>query len=107
MAGAILHARAMVTCSHGGSATPTATNARVLVSGKLTVLLSTPYAIANCPYKVAPGNPSPCVTGTWITGSTRVFSLGQPLVLQSGESTCVPNGTPLLSTGSQVRVVAA
>ena len=107
MPGAFLHAGATVTCSHGGSATPTATNARVLLSGRPSVLASTAYAITNCPHMGPLGNASPCVTGVWITGSTRVFSLGQPLVLRSGESTCVPNGTPLLAIGSQVRVVGA
>ena len=107
MSGNLLHAGAVVTCSHGGSAIPTATNARVTVSGKPTVLLSTHYAIANCPHRAPPRIPSPCLMGTWLTGSTRVFSHGQRLALQSGKSTCVPNGTPLLPAETQARVVAA
>ena len=107
MSGTLVDAGAIVTCSHGGSATPTATNARVIVNGMPTVLLSTPYAIANCPHMDVPATPLPCLTGTWLTGSTRVFSRGQPLVLRSGMSMCVPNGTPLLSIGNHARVIAA
>jgi hypothetical protein len=105
MPGAFLHAGATVICSHGGFATPTTTYTRVLLSGMPAILLSTPYTITNCPHMASPTVRSPCLTGTWLTGSTRVLSYGQPLVLRSGTSTCVPNGAPLLAIGSQARVV--
>lgn len=103
MPGPLLHIGALVTCSHAGVATPTAPNPRVMVSGQPAVTLPTPYAIAGCSL-TASGNP--CVTGTWTVGSTRVTSNGQPLVIASGVSTCVSNGTPMLPSSFQVRVVA-
>jgi uncharacterized Zn-binding protein involved in type VI secretion len=103
MPGPLLHFGAMVTCSHVGVATPTAPNPRVLVSGQPTVTLPTPYAIAGC--SLTPSG-SPCLTGTWTLGSTRVTSNGQPLVIATGMSTCVSNGTPMLVASSQVRVIA-
>ena len=64
MPGPLLHLGATVLCTHGGTATPTAPNPRVLVSGQPTVTMSAPYVIAGCPLNVG-GSPVPCVTGQW------------------------------------------
>lgn len=104
MPGPLLHLGALVTCSHAGVATPTAPNPRVTVSGQPTVTQPTPYAIAGC--SLTPSG-SPCVTGTWTTATVRVTSNGQPLVIATGLSTCVSNGTPMLVASSQPRVIAS
>jgi hypothetical protein len=93
-------------CAHGGQAMPTAPNPRVLVSGQPTVLMSAPYSVAGCPFNVS-GSPVPCVTGQWVVAAMRVFSTGQPLVLMDSQAVCVPNGTPLLPTVTQVRVIGS
>jgi hypothetical protein len=103
MPGPLVHFGALVTCTHAGPALPGATNPRVLVSGQPTVTQPTPYAIAGCALSSS-GNP--CVTGTWTSAATRVTSNGQPLVIASGTSTCAPNGTPLLVSSVQARVIA-
>ena len=61
----LLHLGAQVLCSHGGMATPTSPNPRVLLSGQPSVVLSTPYVIAGCPFNVG-GTPVPCVSGQWL-----------------------------------------
>jgi hypothetical protein len=103
MPGPLLHVGAIVTCMHAGLATPTAPNPRVLVSGQPTVTQPTPYAIAGCSLT---SSGSPCVTGTWTSASLRVTSNAQPLVIATGLSTCVANGTPMLVASAQPRVVA-
>ena len=103
MPGPLLHVGAIVTCSHLGVATPGAPNGQVLVSGQPTVTQPTPYAIAGCSLS---STGSPCVTGTWTMATTRVTSNGQPLVIATGMSTCVSNGTPMLVSSSQTRVIA-
>jgi hypothetical protein len=35
-----------------------------------------------------------------------VTSYGQPLVIDTGQAVCAPNGTPLLPVATQVRVAA-
>jgi hypothetical protein len=106
MPGPLLHVGASVICVHGGTATPTAPNPRVLVGGQPTVLMTAPYAIAGCPF--APGGTSvPCVTGMWTVAATRVTSNGQPLVLMDSQSICVPNGTPLVPLSAQTRVIGS
>lgn len=105
MPGFLLHVGASVLCSHAGQATPTAPNPRVLVLGQPTVFITGPYAVAGCPL-VPPPLP-PCVTGQWLIGTFRVTSNGQPLVVQTGVSICIPTGTPLLPLVMQTRVIAS
>jgi hypothetical protein len=105
MPGPILHLGATVMCSHGGQATPTAPVPRVLVSGQPVATITAPYAVAGCAF-VPPGGNGPCATGQWLVGAVRVLAMGQPLALQSGASTCVPTGTPLLPIAAQPRVIA-
>lgn len=104
MAGFLLHQGATVLCSHAGQATPSAPNPRVMVSGQQTVLIAAPWIIAGCPL-VPPPLP-PCVSAQWVTGTLRVTSMGQPLVVQSGVAISIPNGTPLLPVVMQTRVIA-
>jgi len=106
MPGPLLHVGATVLCAHGGTATPTAPNPRVLVGGQPTVTLATVYAIAGCPFNVG-GSPLPCVTGQWLVAATRVFSSGQPLVLMDSQALCTPNGTPLMPVVAQTRVIGS
>lgn len=102
MPGFLLHLGAIVTCAHMGQAQPTAPNPRVLVSGQPVTTLAAPYAVVGCPF--VPVAPSPCITGQWITGATRVFASGQPVLLQSSQAVCVPNATPLIIMATQTRV---
>lgn len=105
MPGPILHTGAVVTCTHGGQATPAMPMARVTVSGMPVATLPGPWVVAGCAF-VPPAGNGPCVTGQWTVGATRVLVMGQPVVLQSGMSTCVPTGTPLLPISAQTRVIA-
>jgi hypothetical protein len=102
MPGYLAHQGATVICAHGGQAQPSAASPRVRLSGQAAVLLPTPYVIVGCP--LPPTAPGPCTAGTWTAGTTRVRSLGQPLVIQGGTGTCVPTGAPLLVTAVQPRV---
>jgi hypothetical protein len=104
MPGPVLHLGATVTCSHAGPAQPLAPLPRVLVSGQPVVTLASPYAVTGC---ALTGTPTPpCVTGQWVAGAVRVLAGGVPLALLSGQSVCVPTGTPMLPLAAQPRVVA-
>lgn len=83
---------------------PTVPNPAVTLDTMPSCLLSDPWTIAGCP-GVPPSIP-PCATAQWTTGTTRVTSFGQPLVVQGGEATCVPTGTSLFPTVTQLRVAA-
>jgi len=98
MPGFLVHVGAQVMCSHGGQAQPTAPNPRVTVSAQPTVTIAPPYAVAGCTLPPPIAANGPCVTATWLTGSTRVLANGQPLVVQSSSSICAPTGTPLMIT---------
>jgi uncharacterized Zn-binding protein involved in type VI secretion len=105
MAGLILHAGATVTCSHAGTATPTATNPKVTLSGQAVATVG-PYNVAGCTLPPPPNGNGPCVTGQFTTASTKVTSNGQPVLVTPAPSTCVPTGTPLVVTATQSKVSA-
>ncbi|MBE1273629.1 MULTISPECIES: hypothetical protein [Enterovibrio] len=107
MPGNLLHVGATVMCSHGGQANPTVPNPRVMVSGNATVLQTAPYTVAGCAMPPPTAGNGPCVTAQWVTGTVRVLSLGQPLVLNTSQSVCAPTGTPLIPSVVQPRVVAS
>jgi hypothetical protein len=104
MPGLMLHLGATVLCAHGGQAMPTAPNPRVSLSGQPSVLMTAPYVVAGCPFPPVSGGP--CVTAQWITGTVRVTSNGQPLLIQTSQAICAPTGTPLLPVAMQTRVIA-
>jgi hypothetical protein len=104
MPGLMLHLGATVLCAHAGQAMPTAPNPRVTLSGQPSVLMTAPYVVAGCPFPPVSGGP--CVTAQWITGTVRVTSNGQPLLIQTSQAICAPTGTPLLPVAMQTRVIA-
>lgn len=104
MPGFMLHAGATILCAHGGQAQPTATNPRVTVSGMPIVTLAAPHAVVGCPFATA--TPQPCLTANWTVGALRVTSLGVPVLVQSSQAICAPNGTPLTVVAVQTRVSA-
>jgi hypothetical protein len=106
MPGPLLTVTSTVLCAHGGTASATAPNPRVLLDGQPSVLMSAPWVIAGCPFNVS-GSPVPCVTGQWTVAATRVTSNGQPVVLMDSQAVCVPNGTPMLPVVAQTRVIGS
>lgn len=106
MPGPILHVGATVLCSHGGQATPSSPNPRVVVGGLPVVPLTSPYLVAGCAFPPPPAANGPCVTGQFMTAAVRVKSLGIPLLLMDSMSVCAPTGTPLIPTVAQPRVIA-
>ncbi len=104
MPGPLVHLGATFTCSHGGTATPTAPQPRVLVGGQPVVTQPTPWLVAGCGF-VPPGGNGPCVSATFVTAATRVLVAGSPVVLLDSLSTCTPTATPLIPVQAQTRVV--
>lgn len=106
MPGFLVQVGAQVLCSHGGQATPTVPNPRVTVNGQPTVLVTAPYVVAGCTLPPPTAANGPCVTAQWMSGTTRVTSNGQPLLVQSSQAICAPTGTPLMIVMTQTRVSA-
>jgi len=106
MPGFLVQVGATVLCSHGGQAQPTVPNPRVLLGGQPSLTMTAPFLVAGCALPPPPAANGPCVTATWLNGTTRVFSNGQPLLAQSSQSICAPTGTPLIILLTQLRVTA-
>ncbi len=96
----VLNLGATVVCSHGGQATPLSPHRRVLVTGQPAATIASRYVVVGCPLT------PPCAVGQWLTGATRVLVGGSPLAVQSGASTCMPSGAPMLPVAVQSRVTA-
>jgi hypothetical protein len=105
MPGPILTVGSVITCSHGGMAQATAPNPRVHASGMPIVTMAAPHAIAGCVFNIS-GAPSPCVTANWVVGAVRVLALGMPVLVQTSQAVCVPNGTPVIVSATQPRAMA-
>jgi hypothetical protein len=106
MPGPLLHVGATVLCAHGGQAQPTVPNPRVTVMGMPTVTLSSPYVVAGCAFPPPTAGNGPCVSAQFVTGTVRLTSLGQPLLIMTSQAICAPTGTPLIPSVAQTRVVA-
>lgn len=104
MASALLAMNSTVLCSHGGQAQASTPASRVLLGGTPAVLVAGPWTMAGCPFP--PNAGGSCATALWSTGTVRVTSMNQPLVLSSGSATCVPTGVPLMPVAFQLRVMA-
>jgi hypothetical protein len=86
-------------------AVPTDPSRVVLVSGMPIATIAAPYSITGCAF-VPPAGNGPCATGQWMVGALHVTSNGQPVAILSGESTCVPTGTPMIPKSMQNFVIA-
>ena len=104
MPGFLVHVGATVQCAHLGTAQPTAPVARVMVSGQPITSIAAPYGVAGCTNPSITSGAPPCATAQWTKGASRVFALGQPVVLLDSQATCTPTGTPLLIMVTQTRV---
>jgi hypothetical protein len=102
--GALVQQGATVQCAHGGQAQPSTPAPRVSLAGQKAVALPSPWTVSGC--TLPPQAGGPCATATWTSGTVRVTTSGQPLVVQGGSATCVPTGTPLTVASAQTRVTA-
>ena len=118
MPGLLMHVGAVMKCTHGATATVAPSQPRVVVNGQPVATMSSPIAVALCPFQVPIGTgtkPQPCVTVKWGMASARFLVNGQPAALlpapgpapavcQSVEQ--IPQGPPTVST-IQTRVVGS
>ncbi len=98
MPGPIAHMNNVAICPHGGQLQDIPTNARVLVNGQPVALFTDQSIIAGCAFVVG-GVPQPCLRVQWLVPSTRVFVMGQPVLLQPSTGLCLgptqaPQGPP-------------
>jgi hypothetical protein len=101
----LLHLDATVTCAHPpGRAEPMTTSPRVKVGGKPVTTQPTTYTVSGCTQPPPPTANGPCATAQWSSGATRVKAGRVPVLLSNSQATCLPTGTPLLISVTQVRV---
>lgn len=104
MPGFLVTTATIILCAHGGKVSPVGINPRVKIMGQPVLFQSGPGVIAGCPNPPPPTSTGPCITASWLTGSLRVRSMGQPLLLTDSQSVCTPTGTPATIVPAQMRV---
>ncbi len=104
MPGPLLTVGSVIMCAHGGMAQATAPNPRVLAAGQPVVTMAAPHTVVGCVFNVS-GAPSPCVTAAWVVGAVQVLASGQPVLLMDSQAVCAPNGTPVIISVTQPRVI--
>lgn len=106
MPGFLLHAGITLRCSHGGAATPVASDSRVTVSGQAIVPQASTFVITGCALVETNPGSDRCVTARFVTASSRVKASGIPVLLHTSQAVCLPTGTPLQIVQTQTRVTA-
>jgi hypothetical protein len=91
---------ATVVCAHLGQAAPFSVSPRVRLGGRAAIAQPSPWKVDHC----SPPSGPPCATASWTSGSGRVTSMGEPLVVQGGTATCQPTLVPLTVQVVQTRV---
>ena len=99
----ILNKAATGTCSHGGSASPTAGIPRVKLGGTEVLTVATQFTVSGCSNMLGQ-SPFPCVIGIVPVGATRVKVMGVPVLLDSGKPQNVPTGVATTIINTQMRV---
>ena len=103
MPGFIFHQGTQVQCVHGGLVQLTSVSSRVTINKQPVAIQQVPSSVSGCGNPTPPG---PCVTAQWVTASTRVKSMGMPVLLLDSQAVCAPNGTPVIVRTTQNRVTA-
>ena len=116
MPGYLLTMSCMVTCAHGGKASPTTPNSRVKIMDSPVPMPSGPFVVAGCPMTIPPPagpGPTPCIQANYLppTLTLRVKSMGQGLLCQTsmtGPAVTTPPSPPApllpVSFAGQTRV---
>lgn len=91
MPGNILTTGSTVLCTHGGSATLTTANTKVMSDNMQALLESDVHMVAGCPFQIpiGPGTkPSPCIRIEWSVGTTQLQINGVAVLVQSSIGKC-------------------
>lgn len=109
MGSRVLTVTTVAMCPHGGQASFTAGQSRVLVDGAPALVVTDSATIAGCPFMIG-NTPSPCLTVRWLGPATRVTAGGTPVLLDTSTGLCLspasaPQGSLQIS-GVQSKVTA-
>ena len=103
MPGPLLTTAATITCTHGGMAKLTTTNARIQ-AGAAVLLESDVHTVTGCPFTLPSGTSSPCVRIEWSAGAGSVSIGGGKALVSSSVGKCLnaasaPQGLALVVPG--------
>ena len=89
MPGHILTTASTVMCTHGGQATLTTSNVKLMVDGAPALLESDIHTVAGCPFTVPPSKPQPCIRIEWSGGATQCKVGGTGVLIKTSIGKCI------------------
>lgn len=88
MPGQILTTSSQVKCMHGGTATLTTSNTKMMVDNAYALLESDVHPVAGCPFTIGTKY-SPCVKIEWTGGAAKSKSNGTKVLVKSSVGKCI------------------
>ncbi len=87
MPGYVLTSSSTVQCTHGGSASVSPSNTKVMADNAPILVESDVHMVAGCPFMIG-NTPSPCVQIAWSAGAAKVTVNGTAVLVQSSVGQC-------------------
>ena len=87
MPGYVLTSASTIQCTHGGSASVTPSNTKVMADGSPILVESDIHTVAGCSFMIG-NTPSPCVQIAWSAGAAKVSVNGTAVLVQSSVGQC-------------------
>jgi hypothetical protein len=108
MPGYILTTTSTVTCTHGGKATLTTANTKVMIDSAAALLESDIHSVAGCTFTVPGPKPQPCVRIEWSMGAMmcKVNDTGVLVTSSTGKCISAEGATQGLAIISQTQMKA-
>ena len=91
----LLNVASIMLCQHGGRCQPVALSPRVKVSGLPCLVTGAAMPIAGCAAGPNISGATTCTTAQVLNGSTRIRSMGLPLVTAQSSLLATPSGLPV------------
>ncbi|MER6090222.1 hypothetical protein [Streptomyces bluensis] len=104
--GKLLAADTLISCPHGGRATPVHTpSPAVLIGGRAVATAAHTYTVTGCAHTVD-GVPQPCVSVRFTASASGVTVAGAPVLLDISAAQCfsaalVAQGPPVVNAAQQ------
>lgn len=83
----VLTSSSTIQCTHGGSASVSPSNTKVMADNAPILVESDVHTVAGCPFMIG-NTPSPCVQIAWSAGASKVSVNGTAVLLQSSVGQC-------------------
>jgi hypothetical protein len=102
--GFLLSMDSKAICAHSGQVQCMTPDAKVFLDGKPAVVQTGTFVVSGCTNPTPPANVGPCVSVTWLSGSTKITIGGKPALLMDSKALATPTGGSASVVSAQGKV---